>query len=332
MQLLPQDLKTEEIINDIGDNTQHIFETKHINAINAALAINRPLLVWGEPGIGKSQLAKAVAKHLKRVFIPFVADAHTESHDLLWTFDAVARLAEAQIQSAAKHNRAALEVGNFIVPGPLWWAFNWTNAEKLINSADNKNTCQRQAPKIMDGCSPANGAVVLIDEIDKADTDVPNGLLEALGESRFHPQGLPHAVECKGNKPLIIITSNEERALPDAFIRRCLALHLNFPKPEEQLTFLVTRAAINFPELHKEKSAELDGKTIIEAAAEMLIKDRAYAEEQRYYPLPGQAEYFDLLRGVKKLSEQTDISPVDLIAQLRPYTYQKNTGFHTKGD
>ena len=332
MRLLPQDLAHHSVTNDVGETIQHLFEPETIRAINAAIAINRPLLIWGEPGIGKSQLARAAAQALGRVFIPFVADAHTESHDLLWQFDAVARLAEAQIQSAAEHDRTLLAMEHFIVPGPLWWAFNWTNAEELIHAenAAKQRICHREAPPVQKGCSIKNGAVVLIDEIDKAGSDVPNGLLEALGNSRFQPRGLNQPVECSGERPLIMITTNEERSLPDAFMRRCLSLHLAFPEAEAQVNFLVKRARLNFPELDKQRYRELDDQTILEAAAAMLTSDREQAQARRFYPLPGQAEYFDLLRGIKHLSGETGQSPVDLIQQLRVYVYQKHPGFHRR--
>lgn len=317
MELLPDNLETIEITNDVGEKTQHILDKDMIQAVNAALAIGRPLLIWGEPGIGKSQLAKAVAKQLKRAFLHFVADAKTESRDLLWHFDAVARLAEAQIYKATndaeKCTDNPMAIEKFIVPGCLWWALNWQTAEIQASY------CKRKSPVVDECCSHKNGTVLLIDEIDKADSDVPNGLLEALGSSRFHPQGLDVAVECKGIKPLVIITTNEERSLPDAFVRRCLALHLAFPK-DGQEDFLVQRARQNFP--------DLDEKLVLLEAAKMLLEDRAHAVKNNLYPLPGQAEYFDLLRGVRKLSQHNKIPAEDYIKQLRRYTYQKHSGFH----
>ena len=320
MQLLPTTLKTITITNDVGDNTQHIMDENMIQAVNAALAIGRPLLVRGEPGIGKSQLAKAVAKQLNRVFLHFVTDAKTESRDLLWHFDAVARLAEAQIIRASQNGTSKddpLAISKFIVPGCLWWALNWETAEKQANQ------CKRNAPPIAEGCSPKNGAILLIDEIDKADSDVPNGLLEPLGSGHFHPHGLDAAVTAQGVKPLVIITTNEERSLPDAFVRRCLLLHLAFPQEQQgQQTFLVERAQLNFPALETE---------VLESAAEMLVEDRSFAQNNNLYPLPGQAEYFDLLRGIQRLSQHTGTSAQDYIQQLRRYTYQKHTDFHNNG-
>ena len=321
MQLLPDNLESIEITNDVDEKTHHIMDKDMIQAVNAALAIGRPLLIWGEPGIGKSQLAKAVAKELKRAFLHFVADAKTESRDLLWHFDAVARLAEAQIYKATHEKKWKCKDNNpmaiekFIMPGRLWWALNWQTATKQARY------CKQQPPAVDKDCSHEKGTVLLIDEIDKADSDVPNGLLEALGSSRFHPQGLDAAVECSGIKPLVIITTNEERSLPDAFVRRCLALHLAFPKEtQQQEEFLVQRARQNFP--------DLDETLVLLEAAKMLIEDRAHAVKNNLYPLPGQAEYFDLLRGVRQLSQHNKIPAEEYIKQLRRYTYQKHSGFH----
>ncbi len=182
----------------------HQFESRQIRAVNAALAARRPLLVRGEPGIGKSQLARAAAKGLGRAFVPHTVDARTESRDLLWHFDAVARLAEAQLLGAlgraadlaspnpapssaekgdqpAPNLRDRLAIACFLHPRALWWAFDWNDA---LNRA---KAIGISAPPQPDGGDPANGCLVLIDEIDKAEADVPNGLLEALGAGSFHP-------------------------------------------------------------------------------------------------------------------------------------------------
>jgi len=110
----------------------HVFEESAIDAVNAALAARRPLLVRGEPGIGKSQLARAAAAALGRAYVSCVVDARTESRDLLWQFDAVTRLAEAQLAHAghetAEAVRGRLAVRYFVIPGPLWWVFNWESA------------------------------------------------------------------------------------------------------------------------------------------------------------------------------------------------------------
>jgi hypothetical protein len=154
---------------------------------------------------------------------------------------------------------------------------------------------------------------------------VPNGLLEALGSNRFHPQGLEEAVVCGDKRPLVMITTNEERSLPDAFVRRCLSLHLSFPNgTEQQLDFLVKRAQQNA------RYFSVLNPDIFLEAAKLLIEDRQLAKGKNLYPLPGQAEYFDLLRGIQNLCKQTGKQPSVYIEQLRKFTYQKHPGFHTE--
>jgi MoxR-like ATPase len=124
----------------------HVFDRREIEAVNAALAARRPLLVRGEPGIGKSQLARAVAKAMGRAFLQHVVDARTESRDLQWHFDAVARLADAQLMGALGRGegqdetqaldesqapvraRDRLAIQHYIHPRALWWAFDWDSA------------------------------------------------------------------------------------------------------------------------------------------------------------------------------------------------------------
>lgn len=330
VKLLPEGLTQTEITNDIGATIQHVFDKECINAVNAALAINRPLLIWGEPGIGKSQLAKAVAKELNRVFIPFVADAQTESRDLLWHFDAVARLAEAQTQPPGCLDKEALKIKNFIIPQALWWALNWGSAEGLVE-IDKENSYRHQPPAYSGDCNPVNGSVVLIDEIDKADSSVPNGLLQALGSNCFQPLGLDHAVEAEGVPPLVIITTNDSHQLPDAFLRRCLSLHLSFPVTEpDQCEFLVQRGTINFPKFSlpiADQGIDEEPSSVLDYVAKMLVDDRRYAKENHLYPLCGQAEYFDLLRGIDELSKQKRGTQKELINSVRQYTFQKHPDF-----
>jgi len=113
----------------------HIFEQEDIDVVNSAIATRRPLLLRGEPGMGKSQLARAVAQMTNRAFISIVVDARTEPHDLRYRFDAVRRLGEAQLQGMRKDDEVdedAWNEANFVTPGPLWWAFDPTSAAKQI--------------------------------------------------------------------------------------------------------------------------------------------------------------------------------------------------------
>nr|VFJ95884.1 MAG: MoxR-like ATPase [Candidatus Kentron sp. LFY] len=287
----------------------HVFDEAQIEAIDAALATSRPLLVRGETGIGKSQLARAAAKALGRAYIPFVVTSHTEARDLLWRFDAVSRLAHAQLGAALGSNKEVLvrelALRNFIAPGPLWWAFDWHGARmqakkyQPASHADGETggAETRLTPQQPDGGKPEAGAVVLLDEIDKAELDVPNGLLEALGERSFLPEGFVERVCVTGAPPLILITTNEERAMPDAFLRRCLVLHLGLPDvSRERAAFqalLVRRGKQHLPDLDPE---------VIREAARQVADDRIEAQSEHQRPLPGQAEFIDLLHAVNELA------------------------------
>ena len=291
----------------------HLFNDRDsADAIRAALAAMRPLLIRGEPGVGKTQLAWAAASVLGRPLVTKVVDSRTESHDLMWEFDAVLRLADAQIAAALlpaervdprplneDETRGSprlslqeqLAVANYVRPGPLWWAFNWESAKR---QADQTKT---SIPRQLSNADPSKGCVVLLDEIDKADTDVPNGLLEALGSGCFTPLGQSDPVEVQGEPPLVVITTNEERVLPNAFVRRCLVLNLKLPEDDDRLIAnLVARAVAHFP-----KQAA-DSREVFVGAAELLVRDRRAALKANVSPLPGQAEYFDLLRAVFRLS------------------------------
>lgn len=288
----------------------HVFSRNSIVAINAALATRRPLLVRGEPGTGKSQLARAAAVALGRVFLSKVIDSRTESRDLLFTFDAVARLADAQVQGALKTNpvevRHKLRESRYIAPGPLWWAFDWQDAKRQAIASG-------AARPVGDG--ERVGAVLLIDEIDKADSALPNGLLEALGYARFPRPGGGFVV-CKGVPPLTIITTNEERSLPDAFLRRCLVLQLAWPRdPEEFKTELLRWGRVHFRE-------DVD-ETVLKEAAEILEEDRRQVSERRLNP-PGGAEYIDLVRAVVEQRSKDPKGQKALLQEVRRYVLDKH--------
>ncbi|MGN7613584.1 AAA family ATPase [Magnetococcales bacterium HHB-1] len=301
----------------------HLFDKEEIEAINTALAAERPLLVRGEPGIGKSQFSYAAAIALNRAFLPFVVNNRTEATDLQWHFDAVSRLAEAQIQGAFraksdesyereyKKQRQKLDVINFVYPRTLWWAFDWSGAENLA----------RQTPPQRSICNPEQGCVVLIDEIDKAESDLPNGLLEALGAGHFYPPGRSQPVIMKGVKPLIIITTNEERVLPDAFLRRCLVLHKYLPNdPQELKDYLIKRAEVHFPSTEERiTSPQLFGE-----AAERLIEDRQFAQTHSLRPLPGQAEYLDMIRAAINLAPKDPGGQKKLLDKVSHFTLKKH--------
>ena len=293
----------------------HLFEPHTITAINAALGARRPLLVRGDPGVGKSQLARAAAHYLGRAFISFVVDSRTESQDLLYHFDAVQRLADAQIYGHTcddtEEVQQKMEESNYHRPGPFWWAYDWTNAEKHAG----KTACLvRERP---DGWTPADGCTVLIDEIDKGEADVPNGLLEVLGAREFTPRGSTERITITGAAPLVIITTNAERILPDAFLRRCFVLSLTLPDDRRSLIdTLVKRAAGHFDDADP---------GVLNAAAELLADAR---EESNDTPRPGQAEFLDIVRAVLEIEDEAD-AQIAHLTEISRFAFRKREGLGT---
>jgi len=163
-------------------------------AVNAAVALGRPLLVKGEPGTGKTELARQVAASLGMELMEWHVKSTTKAAQGLYEYDAVARLRDGQLGEARVH-----DVAHYIRPGKLWQAFS--------------------APQRV---------VLLIDEIDKADIEFPNDLLQELDRMAFHVYETGKTVEAR-HRPVVIITSNNEKELPDAFLRRCFFHYISFP-------------------------------------------------------------------------------------------------------
>jgi MoxR-like ATPase len=286
-------------------------------ALQAALVTRRPLLLRGKPGVGKSQLARAAAVMLERALVIETVDASTETADLRYRVDAVRRLATAQLRRDvappadakpdAKPEADPLHLMHFVQPGALWWAYDWAGAEALSTQGDG---CGRWR----DGSS-INGVVVLIDEIDKADPAVPNALLDVLANGGFDDP--THRRICARDgapPPLVIITTNEERALPDAFLRRCLVLHLELPDdPAKLRAYVGARARLHFPKLQK---------ALLEAAIDRLVEARAQAAKEGANA-PGLAELVDLLRAVTELA-QTQADRLKLVHSVQRLAFYKH--------
>ena len=293
----------------------HVFDEPSVYALAAAEAAERPLLIRGEPGTGKSQLARAAAVARKRLFLSVVVNARTESQDLQWQFDAVARLGEAQTLAHCRPEEIAerMEPRRFISPGPLWWAFDWNSAQSQWDQCANPMTEPPQRP---DDWQPKHGSVLLIDEIDKADTDLPNGLLETLGNGDFSVPYLKESVrQAQSSLPLVIITTNEERELPAAFLRRCLVLQLSLPEADgELIEFLCERGRVHF--------GTKCTKAVRRRSAELLLGDRQAAIAQGLPP-PGQAEYLDLLRAACNM-EKGDKEQLALLDKVGRYVFKKS--------
>src|ERR687886_2832564 len=178
--------------------TETYVATEDLNvAVNAAIVLERPLLVKGEPGTGKTILAEEIARALNRPLIEWHIKSTTKAQQGLYEYDAVSRLRDSQLGDPRVH-----DIANYIVKGKLWEAFETDPAP-----------------------------VLLIDEIDKADIEFPNDLLLELDRMEFHVYETGETVRA-AKRPIVVITSNNEKELPDAFLRRCFFHYIKFPDPD----------------------------------------------------------------------------------------------------
>ncbi|GGO70817.1 AAA family ATPase [Bowmanella pacifica] len=182
-------------------------------AVNAAISLQRPLLIKGEPGTGKTLLAEEVAKSLDTELYAWHIKSTTKAQQGLYEYDAVSRLRDSQLGDAKVQ-----DISNYIVKGKLWQAF--------------------EAPK---------RPVLLIDEIDKADIEFPNDLLLELDRMEFHVYETRQTIKAQ-QRPVVIITSNNEKELPDAFLRRCFFHYIRFPEPDEMRSIV----EVHFPKLKQQ--------------------------------------------------------------------------------
>jgi MoxR-like ATPase len=181
-------------------------------AVNAAVTLERPLLVKGEPGTGKTQLAREIAQAMGAPFIDWAIKSTTKAQHGLYEYDAVSRLRDSQLG-----DERVKDIGNYIIKGKLWEAFE---SEKR--------------------------PVLLIDEIDKADIEFPNDLLRELDQMEFYVHELRRTVRAQV-RPIILITSNNEKELPDAFLRRCFFHYIRFPDKDTMQQIV----DVHFPDLKK---------------------------------------------------------------------------------
>src|SRR5690554_845168 len=181
-------------------------------AVNAAVTLEKPLLIKGEPGTGKTKLAEELAASLNTDLLRWHIKSTTKAQQGLYEYDAVSRLRDSQLGSERVH-----DIANYIKPGKLWQAFS---AEKR--------------------------PVLLIDEIDKADIEFPNDLLHELDQMEFHVYETGEQISAR-HRPIVIITSNNEKELPDAFLRRCFFHYIRFPDSET----LQQIVAVHFPNIQQ---------------------------------------------------------------------------------
>jgi MoxR-like ATPase len=251
--------------------TKTYVTTEELNAgVNAAITLQRPLLVKGEPGTGKTILAAEIAAALDAPLIEWHVKSTTKAQHGLYEYDAVARLRDGQLGDERVN-----EISNYILPGKLWEAF-----------------ALEQRP------------VLLIDEIDKADIEFPNDLLLELDRMEFHVYETKETIRAV-HRPVIIITSNNEKELPDAFLRRCFFHYIRFPDRETMERIV----AVHYPDIKKR---------LVSAALGLFydIRDAPGLKKK-----PSTSELLDWL----KLLMAEDISPEDLratdSAQLIPPLY-----------
>ena len=229
-------------------------------AVNAAVTLERPLLIKGEPGTGKTMLAIEVAKALQRPLYQWHVKSTSKAQQGLYEYDAVSRLRDSQLGDGRVH-----DIANYIVRGPLWDAF------------------ESDRP-----------AVLLIDEVDKADIEFPNDLLRELDRMEFYVYETQKLVKAR-HRPAIIITSNNEKELPDAFLRRCFFHYIKFPDKE----IMERIVDVHFPNLKK---------SLLREALEVFFEIR---EVPGLKKKPSTSELLDWL----KLLMAEDISPETLRSQ-----------------
>jgi MoxR-like ATPase len=274
--------------NAVGDTSQvYVFTKPEIPlALEVAAATGRPLLVGGPTGSGKSSLGRTAARERGWRFYERTITSMTQARDLLWEVDHLRRLNDANKKTLDPDYTA------YIKPGVLWWAMNHT-------------TAQKQAKTFGAACEDPNQgakharAVVLLDEIDKADPDVSNNLLVPLGSFHFQIEETGATVTLdRRNPPLIIITTNGERELPAAFLRRCIELRIDAPTREPLLDI----AMAHFPD---SKRTDLDA--LLKIIEEARPNDWTGAE------LPSPAEFIDFIRATQRLENQDSASIAKLI-------------------
>ena len=192
------------------EGTQRYVATRDLKmAVNAAITLERPLLIKGEPGTGKTVLAHEIANGLNVPLLEWNIKSTTKAQQGLYEYDAVARLRDSQLGEARVH-----DIKNYIKRGKLWDAF-----------------------------VAKNRPILLIDEIDKADIEFPNDLLHELDKMSFHVYETGETITAR-ERPIIIITSNNEKDLPDAFLRRCFFHYIQFPDADTMKTVSYTHLTL----------------------------------------------------------------------------------------
>lgn len=254
-----EDFRTEEEkkgeVSRYGDRRNgklYCYSSTTKLAINIALATGRPLLIIGPTGCGKSAIAFNLARKMKRKYYEFVVSSRSQARELVYRYDAVRRLGDAQARTINNDSEYPIwkTQNPYIEPGCLWWIYDPYSATKrgyfggenlpfpaAKDPAWKYNNNQKKSP---------SEAVLLIDEIDKADIDFPNNLLVALGSRQLFIEEIAKTISINKavasdplSQPLVIITSNQQRPLPDTFVRRCVVLEIKAPTQKEMIDIAI---------------------------------------------------------------------------------------------
>jgi MoxR-like ATPase len=287
-------------VHSAGDDKtgpSYVYTLKIVLAVNLALATKRPLFVTGRPGTGKTTLARNVANVLGWKYYQTVVTSRTKAKDLMWTFDSLRRLSDAQEQGKPLPPRAT-----YVQPQALWWAFDPATARRRGATVAEEGYV-KPAEDIVIANSSGKRAVVLLDEIDKAEPDVPNDLLEALDVESFTVDELdiPFKVMANGSNVLLMITSNGERELPPAFLRRCVVLGLEDPTVDWLVTVANDRYGSSKAVFHRMIAAK-------------VVKLGEFAREHDLRE-PSTAEYLDTLEAFNELGIDENADTWKLVAE-----------------
>ena len=243
-------------------------------AVNASIALEKPLLVKGEPGTGKTELARQIASSLKLEIIEWSIKSTTKAQQGLYEYDAVSRLRDSQLGEEIK------DISKYIKKGKIWESFETTKK-----------------------------SVLLIDEIDKADIEFPNDLLQELDKMEFYIYETGEVVKAN-HRPIIIITSNNEKELPEAFLRRCFFHYIQFP----EIDTLRKIVEVHFPDIKK---------SLLEAALKKFFQIR---EVPGLKKKPSTSEALDWI----KLLLVEDLDPKDLKSDGKKYITKASWGIAKK--